>query len=263
MKTRKKRSATLFDLTGKVAFVTGGGRGIGKALAKGLAQFGCDVAVADINLRDQKNTVKAIEKEGRKCLFLAANVSDFQSINEAVEKTLSQFRKIDILVNNAGVDIRKPALEFTEEEWDLIIDTNMKGVFLTTQAVGKFMTRRRRGKVINIASIMGLVGSPPFQEIVPYCGSKGGVVQLTKSFALEWAKYNVHVNAIAPGPIKTNLMKPLLKDRERYEAVLRMVPLRRLGDPEDLVGPTVFLASAASDYVTGHILFAEGGWLAQ
>lgn len=263
MKTQRNRSAALFDLTGKVAFVTGGGRGIGKALAKGLAQFGCDVAVVDINLQDQKSVVKAIEKEGRKCLFLSANVSDFQSINEAVEKTLSKFRKIDILVNNAGVDIRKPALEFTEAEWDLIVDTNMKGVFLTTQAVGKFMTRRKRGKIINIASVMGLVGSPPFQEIVPYCGSKGGVVQLTKSFALEWAKYNVHVNAIAPGPIKTYLMKPLLKDRERYEAVLRMVPLGRFAEPEELIGPTVFLASKASDYVTGHILFAEGGWLAQ
>jgi NAD(P)-dependent dehydrogenase (short-subunit alcohol dehydrogenase family) len=263
MKTRKSRSDGLFDLTGKVALVTGGGRGIGRALATGLAQFGCDIAVVDINPRDQNKVVKAVEKEGRKCLFMAASVSDFQSINEAVEITLSRFRKIDILVNNAGVDIRKPALDFTEKEWDLIIDTNMKGAFLTTQAVGKFMTRKRQGKIINIASIMGLVGSPPFQEIVPYCASKGGVVQLTKSFALEWAKYNVHVNAIAPGPIKTNLMKPLLKDRKSYEAVLRMVPLGRFGNPGDLVGPTVFLASKASDYVTGHILFAEGGWLAQ
>ena len=127
MKTRRNRSATLFDLTGKVAFVTGGGRGIGKALAKGLAQFGCDVAVVDINLQDQKSVVREIEKQGRKCLFLDANVSDFQSINEAVENTLSKFRKIDILVNNAGVDIRKPALEFTETEWDLIVDT--KGLF--------------------------------------------------------------------------------------------------------------------------------------
>jgi gluconate 5-dehydrogenase len=125
------------------------------------------------------------------------------------------------------------------------------------------MMKRKAGKIIYIASVMGLVGSPPYQFVAPYCASKGGVVQLTKDFALEWAKYNIFVNAIAPGPIKTHLMKPFLKDREGYEAVLRMVPLKRFADPHELIGPTVFLASKASNYVTGHILFVDGGWLAQ
>jgi len=259
----KRNGLQLFDLTGNVALVTGGGRGIGRALAKGLAQFGCDVAVVDIDPKGQKSVVNDIRKQGKRCLFLAADITDPKIIQGAVEEILAKFRRIDILVNNAGVDIRKPALEVTEKEWDLIVDTNMKGSFFTSQAVAKSMAKRRQGKIINIASVMGLVGSPSFQCVVPYCGSKGGVVQLTKSLALEWAKYNVHVNAIAPGPIKTRLMQALMKDRKRSQAVLNMVPLQRFAAPEELVGPTVFLASHASDYMTGHILFVEGGWLAQ
>jgi len=263
MKTSRSHHSDLFNLHGKVALVTGGARGIGNSLSNGLAEHGCDVAVVDVDGRSQKKVISKIEKKGRECLFLLADVTDIDSINEAVGKAVSHFGKIDILVNNAGVDIRKAALEFTEEEWNFVIDTNLKGAFFTTQAVGKIMTKRRQGKIINIASVMGLVGSPPYQSIVPYCASKGGVVQLTKSFALEWAPYNIYVNAIAPGPVKTTLVQPLLADKERYEAVLRMVPLKRFARPEELVGPTIFLASKASDYVTGHILFVDGGWLAR
>jgi gluconate 5-dehydrogenase len=263
MKGHRIQHSNLFDLQGKVALVTGGAKGIGNALSNGLAEHGCDVAVVDVNGRFQKKVVSRIEKTGRDCLFLLADVADIDSINEAVGKAVSHFGKIDILVNNAGVDIRKAALEFTEQEWNRVIDTNLKGAFFTTQAVGKIMTKRRQGKIINIASVMGLVGSPPYQSVVPYCASKGGVVQLTKSFALEWAKYNIYVNAIAPGPVKTTLVEALIADKARYEAVLRMIPLKRFARPEELVGPTVFLASKASDYVTGHILFVDGGWLAQ
>lgn len=257
------KHSKLFGLIGETAFITGGSRGIGRALSRGLAEFGCDIVVVDIDKKNQKKVVNEIEKVGRKCLFLSADVTDCDSINEAVTKAISIFGKIDILVNNAGCNIRKPALEYTEEEWDLILNTNLKAVFFTTKAVGRIMTKRRKGKIINIASVMGLVGSPPYQFIVPYCASKGGVVQLTKSFALEWAKYNVYVNAIAPGPIKTPLVKSFLDDKDKYEAILRMVPLKRFARPEELIGPTVFLASKASNYVTGHILFVEGGWLAQ
>jgi NAD(P)-dependent dehydrogenase (short-subunit alcohol dehydrogenase family) len=253
----------IFDLSGKIALITGGVKGIGANLAKGLAEFGCDIVVVDIDIKNKNRVVNAINKKGKRCLFLFGDVSDNDSIQEAVEKAISYFGKIDILVNNAGCNIRKPAVEYTEKEWDLIIDTNLKGVFLTTKAVGKAMIKNRRGKIINIASVMGLVGSPPYQFVVPYCASKGGVVQLTRSFALEWAKYNIHVNAIAPGTVKTSLTKAFFEDKRTYQAILQMIPLKRLAKADDLIGPTVFLASNASNYMTGHILFVDGGWLAQ
>jgi len=253
----------IFNLGGKIALITGGGRGIGRTLAEGLAGFGCDLVVVDRESENSKDVVNGIEKKGRKCLFFTADVSDCQAMHEVVEKGVLNFGKIDILVNNAGCNIRRPALEYTEEEWNQILDTNLKGVFFTTQAVGKIMTKRREGKIINIASVMGLVGSPPYQNVVPYCASKGGVVQLTKAFALEWAKYNVYVNAIAPGYVKTAIVQPLLDDKEKYETIINIIPLKRFALTEELIGPVVFLASEASNYVTGHILYVDGGWLAQ
>ncbi len=253
----------IFDLTGKIALVTGGCRGIGRSLAEGLADFGCDVVVVDRESENSKEVVKGIVEKGKKCLFFKADVSDCDRIKEVVGEATSKFGKIDILVNNAGYNIRKPALEYTAEEWNLILDVNLKGVFFTTQAVGKGMTKRREGKIINIASVMGLVGCPPYQGVVPYCASKGGVVQLTKAFALEWAKYNVYVNAIAPGYVKTAIVQPILDDKKKYKTVVNIIPLKRFAQTEELVGPTVFLASEASNYVTGHILCVDGGWLAQ
>lgn len=256
-------TSKIFDLTGKTALVTGAGRGIGRTLANGLVEFGCDLIVFDKDETHQKEVIEEVQEKGKKCLFLTADVSNPESLNEAVEKAVSHFGKIDILINNAGLNLRKPALDYTEKEWDLILDTNLKGVFFTTQAVGKIMVKRKEGKIINIASVMGLVGSPSYQTVVPYCASKGGVVQLTKAFALEWAPYNIYVNAIAPGYVKTAIVQPILDDKAKYEAVVSRIPMGRFAKIEELIGPTVFLASEASNYVTGHILCIDGGWLAQ
>ncbi len=253
----------IYGLNGKTALITGAGRGIGRALAIGLADFGCDIAAVDKDETHKDEVVREIQERGRKCLFFSGDVADGVSIKKFVEEVAGHFHHIDILINNAGVSLRKPALEFSDREWDQIIDTNLKGAFLTAQAVGRRMIERKAGKIINIASIMGLVGSPIYQAITPYCASKGGVVQLTKALALEWAPYNIYVNAIAPGYVKTSIVQHLLQDPGKYETVLSKIPLGRFAETEDLIGPAVFLASEASNYVTGHILFVDGGWLAQ
>jgi NAD(P)-dependent dehydrogenase (short-subunit alcohol dehydrogenase family) len=253
----------IYDLEGKTVLITGAGGGIGRTLAIGLADFGCDIAAVDKDETHRDELIQAIQDRGRKCLFLPGDVARGESIRKIVEEAEGQFHKIDILINNAGMNVRKPALEYTDREWDQILDTNLKGAFLTSQAVGRKMIERKAGKIINIASIMGLVGSPIYQAITPYCASKGGVVQLTKALALEWAPYNIHVNAIAPGYVKTPIVKHLTSDPVKYETVISKIPLGRFAQTEDLIGPAVFLASDASNYVTGHILFVDGGWLAQ
>lgn len=254
---------TIFDLTGKVSIVTGAASGIGKAIALGLAQFGSEVVIVDKDYEGARKVAEEIQAAGIRSLPIQVDVTSMDNLVGMVKTTVEKFKRIDVLVNNAGCNIRKPAEEIQEAEWDRVLNTNLKAVFFCTQVVGKIMIQQTSGKVINIGSVMGIVGSPPYQSVVPYAASKGGVIQMTRAFATEWAKYNILVNAIVPGPVETPLVKEFLADRQVHDAIVRMIPLGRFAKPEELVGPAVFLASKASDYMTGHILSVDGGWLAQ
>ncbi|HHW04209.1 MAG TPA: 2-dehydro-3-deoxy-D-gluconate 5-dehydrogenase KduD [Thermoanaerobacterales bacterium] len=249
----------LFDLTGKVAIVTGGSQGNGQAIAYGLAQAGADVAVVDINPMDK--TREMVENTGKKCLTIKA---DLYNIHEAkskiIETTMSEFGRIDILVNNAGIQRRNPAMIFTEKDWDDVIQINLKAVFILSQAVAPIMQKNGWGKIINMASMLSFQGG---LYVPAYAASKGGVAQLTKAFANEWAKYGINVNAIAPGYIDTSMNTALIADKERNRQILERIPAGRWGEPADLIGGAIFLASHASDYVNGHILCIDGGWMAR
>ena len=246
-------------LDGKVAVVTGASRGLGRAMALGLAEAGADVVVVSRTMEALETLAEEIRALGQRGLPVRADVTDRDEVGNMVRRTMEAFGKIDILVNNAGTIFRAAAEEYPEEAWDRVLEVNLKGVFLCCQAVGKVMIAQRRGKIINIGSLLSAIGVP----LIPaYAASKGGVRQLTKALAVEWAPYNIHVNAIGPGYFRTELTEALQKDEERAAWILRRTPLGRWGVPEDLKGPVVFLASDASDYITGQMLYVDGGWLA-
>jgi gluconate 5-dehydrogenase len=248
------------DLTGKSALVTGGSKGIGFGMAQALAHAGADIVIVSRNLAEGETAARQMRDMGRKSIALSCDVTSPVQVSEMVKKAVEAFGKIDILLNNAGMNIRKPVTEIAEEDWDKVLDTNLKGIFLVAQAVGREMIKRKSGKVINIASIFGVVGIP---WLASYCSSKGGVVQLTRVLALEWAQYNINVNCIGPAYIRTPMTAGWLNDKERLDAILSCTPLGRLGEVEDLAGPVVFLASDWSNYVTGHTLLVDGGWAAR
>ena len=228
-------------------------------MALGLAEAGADVAVVSRTMEALEALAREIRTLGQRGLPVRADVTDRNEVADMVRRTVKAFGKIDILVNNAGAIFRAAAEEYPEEAWDRVMAVNLKGVFLCCQAVGKVMIAQRRGKIINIGSLLSAIGVP----LIPaYAASKGGVRQLTKALAVEWAPYNVHVNAIGPGYFRTELTEALQKDEERAAWILRRTPLGRWGVPEDLKGPVVFLASDASDYITGQMLYVDGGWLA-
>jgi NAD(P)-dependent dehydrogenase (short-subunit alcohol dehydrogenase family) len=249
-----------FDLSGKVALVTGAGRGIGYHTALALARYGADVIVSSRTVSELETVAGAIEKMGRRTLIQPADITDVRQIRSMVDAAGEAFGRIDILVNNAGINRPQPAVDVTEENWDLLMDTNLKGLFFCAQAVGRVMIAQKYGKIINVSSDAGSVG---LLKRAPYCASKGGVNQLTKVLALEWAPHNVNVNAIAPAFIETPLTEPMFKDPGFREYVLGNTPLGRVGKPEDVSGAVVFLASKASDYMTGHVMLVDGGWTAQ
>lgn len=248
-----------FDLGGKVALVTGGGRGIGEAIALGLARAGADLVVA-ARSADQIETVAVRARSlGRKALAVQADVGDLESLAELFRITEAEFGGLEILVNNAGVNRRKASLEVTPEDWDYIHNINLKGLFFACQHALKSMQRRGYGRIINIASLASFIG---LKNVTVYGASKGGVGQLTKALAVEFAGSNITVNAVAPGYIYTEMTRPVFENPQTGPWVMSRIPMGRRGTPEDLVGAAVFLASPAAAYVTGHIIPVDGGWLA-
>jgi NAD(P)-dependent dehydrogenase (short-subunit alcohol dehydrogenase family) len=247
------------DLKGKVAVVLGASRNIGRVLSLGLANAGADVVVSSRGVGDLETLAQEIRGMGRKALVQPVDVTKSSDILKMADAAIAEFGRVDILVNNAGININKSALEMTEEEWDLVLDTNLKSYFLASQAVGRHMVKQRRGKIINISSTFGLVG---FENRAGYASSKGGVGQLTKVLAIEWGPHNVNVNAIAPTATRTTINEELFANEAWQKWMLDRLPLKRFCKPVDLVGATVFLASEASDMVTGITLPVDGGWTA-
>ncbi len=248
-----------FDLQGKVALVTGTGTGIGAGIAKALARAGADVACHDIG-ETAVATSEAIKQLGRRSVALSADLSKRSAQDGLVAEALAAFGRIDILVNNAGLIRRAPATEYSDEDWDLLLEVNLSAPFRLSRRVGKLMIEQGGGRIVNIASLLAFQGG----ILVPaYSASKGGVAQFTKALANEWACKNVNVNAIAPGYIATNNTAALRADENRSRQILERIPAGRWGTPEDIAGAAVFLCSEAARYVTGHVLAVDGGWLAR
>jgi gluconate 5-dehydrogenase len=246
----------LFDLTGKVALVTGGSGGIGRVLAKGLAEAGADVVVASRGLDKLEPVAKEIRALGRKSQAVSADVTQEQSVIKMVETILKEFPRIDILVNSAGMATRKAPEEMAVDDWQKIMDFNARGVFITCKEVGKVMIKQGGGKIINVSSVRGRFGA---DGAIAYSPSKGAVDSMTRTFAFEWAKYNIFVNAVAPTVVESELTRPLLANPETAKKLTGHIPFGRLALAEDIVGPTLFFASKASDFVTGQIIYVDGG----
>jgi 2-deoxy-D-gluconate 3-dehydrogenase len=248
----------MFDLSGRVAIVTGANTGIGQGIAIALAEAGADVAL--VGRTPAEETAEEVRRAGRKAAIVHADLSTIAPVQGVVQRTTAELGGVDILVNNAGIIRRADALDFSEEDWDAVIDTNLKSVFFLSQAVARHMVEQGRGKIINIASMLSFQGGI---RVPSYTASKSGVAGLTKLLANEWAAKGINVNAIAPGYIATNNTAALQDDEVRNRQILERIPARRWGKPSDLAGAAVFLASDASDYVHGHILAVDGGWLAR
>jgi NAD(P)-dependent dehydrogenase (short-subunit alcohol dehydrogenase family) len=250
-----------FKLDGRVALVTGGGRGLGKTMGLALAEVGADVALASRSLDTcEKSAAEIAAATGRRVKAFQADVKKSDDVARLASEVAAGLGPVDILVNNAGINIRGPIGELTEEEWDSVIDTNLKGTFLCSRAFGPGMADRGWGRVINIGSNLSVVAIP---GRTPYASAKAGVTGLTRVLALEWATSGVTVNAICPGPFGTDLNTPLLKDPAKYQEFVRNVPMGRWGELDELAGIAVLLASDASSFITGSCFFVDGGWTAR
>jgi NAD(P)-dependent dehydrogenase (short-subunit alcohol dehydrogenase family) len=250
-----------FRLDGKVALVTGGARGLGRVMAQALAEAGADVAITGRTLQPCEQAAGEIAASaGRRCRAYQVEVTASTEVERLARTVEADFGRIDILVNNAGTNIRGPVDQLTEADWDAVIDTNLKGPFLCARAIGPAMARRGWGRIINLGSILAVVALP---GRAPYASSKAGIVGLTRVLALEWAGSGVTVNAICPGPFGTEMNRQLLNDPVKYQEFVQAIPMGRWGEPDELGGAAVFLASDASSFVTGSALFVDGGWTAK
>ena len=248
-----------FDLGNRVAVVVGATSGIGKAIALGLADAGADVVPTGRRKKFVEEAVREVERRGRRSLLTTADVTSTDSVDDLARRVIGEFGKVDILVNAAGITVRRPTIEVSDREWTEIIDTNLNGMMRACRAFGPHMIERRYGRVINIGSLTSVVA---LQEVAAYGASKAAVAALTKSLAVEWAPYGICVNAILPGVFRTALNEGLLDGTDRGRELLMRTPMRRFGQPEELAGAAVFLASDAAAFVTGHLLAVDGGFLA-
>ena len=245
-----------FQLTDRVAIVTGAGRGIGQALAVGLAEAGADVAILSRTESDLNETAALIEKVGRKALPIQTDITKREDVSNAVQRAKEVFGKIDILVNNAGMNIRSKALDVTDEEWHTIMETNLHGAFMMAQETAKVMKEQNNGKIINISSVGGGIA---LRTGVVYASTKAAMIQMTKNLAIEWAQYGINVNSVGPWYFRTPLTEKLLADEAYLNDILSRTPIKRVGELEDLVGPVVFLSGEGANYITGQTLFVDGG----
>lgn len=248
-----------FELKGKIALVTGCDTGLGQGMAIGLAEAGCDIV--GVNIVEPKETIEKVTALGRRFISLTADLSKIDGIPALLERAIAEFGQIDILVNNAGIIRREDAINFSEKDWDDVMNVNIKTVFFMSQAVAKqFIKQGTGGKIINVASMLSYQGGI---RVPSYTASKSAVMGVTRLLANEWAKHGINVNAVAPGYMATNNTQQLRKDEERSKEILDRIPAGRWGLPDDLKGPVVFLASKASDYISGYTIAVDGGWLAR
>ena len=250
----------ILDISGKVILITGGSRGLGAEMAREFAESGADIILASRNKDSCEVVANEVRKLGRKAITVSCDVSKSSDIYNLFNIVKEEFGRLDVLVNNAGANVTKPALEVTEADWDYISDVNMKGLFFSCQEAAKMMKEQGSGKIINISSVGGV---KPYKRIAPYTATKAAVIHLTKSLAAEWARYNIHVNSIAPGLISTEINQSERENKTWLEGAIKAIPLRRLGNPKDISQIALYLVSDASNYITGQTFFIDGGTLSE